>query len=71
MENSSNAAEGRQEEEEYDSEVEEEQLAFLLSTEEVEEETEEVGPAPTARDEIQRWQELQTQIKGQLQTAKE
>ena len=64
-------AEGRQEEEEYNSEVEEEQLAFLLGTEEVEEEAEEVGLALTARDEIQRWQKLRTQIKGQLQTAKE
>jgi hypothetical protein len=71
VENSSNVVERRQEEEEYDSEVEEEQLAFLLGTEEVQEGTEEVGLALTARDKIQRWQELQTQIKGQLQMIKE
>jgi hypothetical protein len=55
-------AEGRQEEE---------QLAFLLGTEEVQEGTEEVGLVLTARNEIQRWQKLQTQIKGQLQMTKE
>ena len=64
-------AEGRQEEEEYNLEVEEEQLAFLHSTEEVQEEIKDVGLALTARDKIQRWQELQTQIKEQLQITKE